>query len=58
MGLNSAIVQSARIVGPALAGIVIATVGVSTAFLINALSFGAMLVALRGMDTEALHRAR
>ena len=57
VGLNSAIVQSARIVGPALAGIVIATVGVSTAFLINALSFGAMLVALRGMDTEALHRS-
>lgn len=57
VGLNSAIVQSARIVGPALAGIVIATVGVSTAFLINALSFGAMLVALRGMDTDALHRS-
>jgi MFS family permease len=57
IGLNSAIVQSARIVGPALAGVVIATVGVSTAFLINALSFGAMLFALRGMNPEALQRS-
>ena len=57
IGLNSAIVQSARIVGPALAGVVIATLGVSTAFLINAISFGAMLVALRGMNTAELHRS-
>jgi MFS family permease len=56
VGLNSAIVQSARIVGPALAGIVIATAGVSTAFLINAVSFLAMIVALRRMDPEQLQR--
>jgi MFS family permease len=57
VGLNSAIVQSARIVGPALAGVVIATLGVSTAFLINAISFLAMIYALRGMNPEALHRS-
>jgi MFS family permease len=57
VGLNSAIVQTARVAGPALAGIVIATTGVSTAFLINALSFIAMIVALRGMRPEQLERS-
>ena len=33
VSLNSLIVQSARIIGPALAGIVIATVGIATCFL-------------------------
>jgi MFS family permease len=56
VGLNSAIVQCARVAGPALAGIVIATAGVSTAFLINAVSFIAMIVALRGMRPEELER--
>ena len=57
VGLNSAIVQTARVAGPALAGIVIATAGVSTAFLINAISFIAMIVALRGMRPEELERS-
>jgi len=57
VGLNSAIVQTARVAGPALAGIVIATAGVSTAFLINAISFIAMIVALRGMRPEELQRS-
>lgn len=46
VGLNSALVQTARVVGPALAGVLIATVGVGACFGLNALSFGAMLVAL------------
>ena len=57
VSLNSVIIHTARIVGPALAGIAIATAGVSTCFAINALSFAAMFVALRGMDAAALHRA-
>jgi MFS family permease len=57
VGLNSAIVQTARVAGPALAGVVIATLGVSTAFLINAISFIAMIVALRGMRPELLERS-
>ena len=48
------IVHSARIVGPAAAGAVIALLGVGPCFLINALSFGAMIVALWGMDPEQL----
>jgi MFS family permease len=50
VALNSVIVHSARIVGPALAGGVIALVGVGPCFLVNSLSFGAMLVALFRMD--------
>jgi MFS family permease len=54
VSLNSVIVQSARIIGPATAGAVIALAGVGTCFAINALSFVAMLVALAGMDPAAL----
>jgi MFS family permease len=57
VSLNSVIVQSARIIGPATAGAVIALVGVGPCFAINALSFGAMLFALYGMDTSALKPA-
>jgi MFS family permease len=57
VGLNSVVVHTARIAGPAAAGAVNATVGVGTCFLVNALSFIAMLVALRGMDPAALESA-
>jgi MFS family permease len=57
VSLNSVIVQSARIIGPAAAGAVIALVGVGPCFALNALSFVAMFVALRGMDPRALHSA-
>jgi MFS family permease len=54
VSLNSVIVHSARIVGPALAGVLIATVGVEPCFAVNAASFGGMIVALRLMDPRAL----
>jgi MFS family permease len=57
VSLNSVIVQSARIFGPAAAGAMIALFGVGPCFLVNALSFAAMFVALRGMDPAALHAA-
>jgi MFS family permease len=57
VGLNSVLVHSARIVGPAGAGILIATVGVEPCFLINAASFGAMILALRGMEPAQLEPA-
>jgi MFS family permease len=57
VSLNSVVVQAARIVGPALAGILIATVGVVPCFAVNALTFVAMILALRGMDPERLHAA-
>ena len=54
VSLNSVIVHTARIAGPMVAGALIAVLGVGPCFLFNALSFAAMLVALRGMDTGAL----
>jgi MFS family permease len=57
VSLNSVIVQAARIVGPAFAGILIATVGVVPCFAINALTFVAMIVALWRMDPARLHAA-
>jgi MFS family permease len=54
VSLNSVIVQSARIVGPAFAGLLIAGLGVGPCFAINALSFGAMIFALWGMDSAKL----
>jgi len=57
VSLNSVIVQAARIVGPAIAGIMIATVGVVPCFGLNALTFVAMIFALRRMDPSRLQAA-
>jgi MFS family permease len=57
VGLNSVVVHTARIAGPAAAGATIATFGVGLCFLVNALSFAAMLIALRGMDRSTLQTA-
>jgi MFS family permease len=54
VSLNSVIVQSARVVGPACAGLLIAGVGVGPCFAVNALSFAAMILALWGMDPAKL----
>ncbi|MGH2925125.1 MAG: MFS transporter [Solirubrobacterales bacterium] len=54
VSLNSVLIHSARIVGPAGAGLLIATVGVAPCFAINALSFLAMIVALRAMEPREL----
>lgn len=52
--LNSVIVNAARAVGPAIAGVLIATVGVGTCFLANAASFVAVVVSLVTMNKGAL----
>jgi MFS family permease len=57
VSLNSVLIHSARIVGPALAGVLIATVGVAPCFALNAASFAVMIVALVGMDRSALQPA-
>ena len=58
VSLNSVLVQSARVVGPAFAGVLIATVGVEPCFAINAASFAFMIWVLAGMDTELLRPAK
>ncbi|HEY7151062.1 MAG TPA: MFS transporter [Solirubrobacterales bacterium] len=57
VSLNSVLIHSARILGPAGAGLVIATLGVAPCFLLNAISFGAMIVALRAMEPGELRPA-
>lgn len=54
VSLNSVLVHSARVVGPALAGVLIATVGVEPCFALNAVSFAVMFAALLGMDASKL----
>lgn len=55
VALNSVVVHCSRIIGPALAGTIIALVGIAPCFAVNAASFVAMLIALRTMDPNALH---
>jgi len=46
IALNSAAFNSSRLIGPALAGILIAAIGMSGCFYINGISFLAMIIAL------------
>ncbi len=52
--LNSVVVNASRAVGPAVAGVLIATLGVGVCFLVNAVSFAAVIVAYLAMDATAL----
>ncbi len=54
IALNSAIFNLARIAGPAMAGIIIGLVGTPTAFLINAVSYGAVITGLLLMRSGEL----
>ncbi|MBX5443366.1 MAG: MFS transporter, partial [Solirubrobacteraceae bacterium] len=57
VGLNSVLLHGSRIAGPGLAAAIIAVGGVGPCFALNALSYAAMLVALRRMDPRALQPA-
>jgi MFS family permease len=57
VSLHSTMVNVARAVGPAVAGLVIAAAGTGICFLVNAGSYAAVLVALWTMDTAALRPA-
>ena len=54
VSLNSVLVNVARVLGPAVAGILIATVGEGVCFLVNAASFVAVVASLIAMDTSLL----
>jgi MFS family permease len=56
IALNSALFNSARVIGPALAGLAIARWGTSTAFAVNAVSFLAVIGALLVLHTEGTPR--
>lgn len=55
VALNSTSFNAARTIGPALAGVLIATVGSGWVFLINAASFGAVIAALCSLRVGELH---
>ncbi len=54
VSLNSVLVNAARAVGPAVAGVIIATGGLGVCFLLNALSFVAVVTSLARLDVSAL----
>lgn len=54
VSLNSTMVNAARAVGPAVAGLLIATTGVGVCFLLNAFSFVAVVYSLSSMDVAQL----
>src|SRR5215207_2341442 len=56
-GLNSTIHNVGRLVGPAVAGLLIAGGGAGTAFAVNAVSFVAVLAGLARIDRSTLHQA-
>jgi MFS family permease len=58
VSLNSVLVNVARAVGPAAAGLLITLGGTGVCFLINAVSFGAVVGSLYFMDLSALQPSR
>lgn len=66
IALNSFVINATRFVGPALAGLIVARAGEAVCFLLNALSYLAVLLALaalrtrpgRGESKPALHALR
>ena len=57
VALNSAMFNAARVLGPAVAGLTIGAFDISTAFLIDAVSFLAVLIALLAMRKSELRVA-
>jgi MFS family permease len=56
VSLNSVLMNSARVIGPAIGGVLILTLGVATCFFINAASYAAVIVALAMMRASELIR--
>ena len=55
IALNSSLFNMARIIGPAIGGLIIATLGVAPLFLLNGMSFIAVLIGLVLIDMTKLH---
>lgn len=57
VGLNSAVFNASRMVGPAIAGLLIAKVSIALCFFANSVSFLAVLLAIARMRPDELRRA-
>ena len=55
VALNSSLFNAARVVGPALGGVLVAAAGAGICFAFNAVSFGAVLAGLLLMRTEEMY---
>jgi len=55
VSLNSVVMNSARVIGPAIGGVLILTLGVATCFIVNAASYVAVIVALSLMRSGELY---
>ena len=53
--LNSTSVNVARVLGPTIAAVLVSTVGIGWCFVVNAASFGFVIVSLLSLDTRRLH---
>jgi len=56
VSLNSVMVNLGRVIGPAMAGILIAVVGLGPCFVLNGASYLGVIIALALMHTRELHR--
>jgi MFS family permease len=56
VALNAGLFNGSRVIGPAIAGLVIAAFGTGVCFVLNAFSFLAVLAALASLRAEELHR--
>jgi MFS family permease len=58
VGLNSTVFNSAKVIGPALGGVLISAVGIVWCFFLNALSYGVVIWGLLLMDRAQLRAAQ
>jgi MFS family permease len=57
VALNSTSFNAAQMIGPAVAGLLIASVGIGWAFLLNGLSFAAVLISMSFFRLSELHKS-
>jgi MFS family permease len=55
IALNSSVFNMARVIGPALAGILMGTMGIASCFFINSISFAAVIAGLFFVHPMAVH---
>jgi MFS family permease len=53
--LNTTSVNVARVIGPTVAAVLVATVGIGWCFVVNAVSFGFVVASLLSLDPRGLH---
>jgi MFS family permease len=58
VALNSVLVNSARVVGPAVGGLLIVTVGIGWCFVINSASYLVFIAAISSMRSDDIDRAK